>query len=324
MVLTHRRPQGATRPALLAIGLAALIFSACNGTDATPSSPSGFELPWSPASLSGRNFTVPGVDNVPDIYGDVSDPDLVVFMGGNQFMVVDDLVTAFRKEHPQVKKVLVQTLPPGILQDQMKQGGLVIGKMRLSYRPDVFLAGRQRLREMQSKGSPFRRIETYTSNRLSIMVAEGNPKKISGLRDLGDGDVRVAMPNEKWEGIADLIRRAYRKAGGDDLDRRIMQEKTRNGTTMITDIHHRQTPLWILGGRADAGVTWKTEVTHQKRLGHPIDGVELPAGHNVASTSAAGVFADAPHPKAAEAFVGFLISDTGQAIYRRYGFEPPK
>ncbi|MEO9005181.1 MAG: hypothetical protein ABI288_10610 [Ginsengibacter sp.] len=31
---------------------------------------------------SSLNFTIPGIDNVPDLYGDIIDPQLVVFFAG--------------------------------------------------------------------------------------------------------------------------------------------------------------------------------------------------------------------------------------------------
>lgn len=74
-----------------------------------------FDPPWNPPLSGGVNFTVKGVDNVPDIYGDITDPQLVIFMGGNQFMVLDELLAAFRKKHPQYQRILVETLPPGLL-----------------------------------------------------------------------------------------------------------------------------------------------------------------------------------------------------------------
>jgi ABC-type molybdate transport system substrate-binding protein len=32
---------------------------------------------------------------------------------------------------------------------------------------------------------------------------------------------------------------------------------------------------------------------------------------------------DAPHAKAADTFMKFLLSPAGQAVYRHYGFAPP-
>ncbi len=35
-----------------------------------------FDPPWNPPIQNTLNFTVPGVDNVPDIFGDINDPQL--------------------------------------------------------------------------------------------------------------------------------------------------------------------------------------------------------------------------------------------------------
>lgn len=59
-----------------------------------------FDPPWNKPPESAVQFTVYGIDNLPDIYGDINDPQLVVFLGGNQFMVIEDLLAAFKKRHP--------------------------------------------------------------------------------------------------------------------------------------------------------------------------------------------------------------------------------
>jgi hypothetical protein len=44
--------------------------------------------------LSNVGFVDMGTGEIV-LYGDINDPQLVVFMGGNQFMVVDELIAAF-------------------------------------------------------------------------------------------------------------------------------------------------------------------------------------------------------------------------------------
>jgi hypothetical protein len=39
--------------------------------------------------------------------------ELLVFMAGNQFMVMPDLMDGFRKLNPGVKRIFYETLPPG-------------------------------------------------------------------------------------------------------------------------------------------------------------------------------------------------------------------
>ena len=281
-----------------------------------------YDPPWLPPWQQGRGFTVPGIENVPDLHGDLHDPQLVVFFGGNQFMVTHALMRAFQQQHPTVERVYFQTLPPGVMVEQIEQGALVIGNLRVTVRPDVLTAGQGRIRDLQAQRGWFDRALDYTSNKLAIMVPEGNPAGVGGLADLGRDAVRVAMPDPKTEGIAEKIKQAYRKAGGEALIEQIMETKRAAGTTRLTTIHHRQTPLWLLWGEADAGPVWQTEVFFQQSLGHPLDGVTIPEAHNVSATYSAGRFKDAAHHEAADAFLDFLVSDAGQAIYGQHGFLP--
>src|ERR1700709_1010378 len=86
-----------------------------------------FDPPWNTPPASDVIFTVPGVDNVPDLFGDINDPQLVIFFAGNQFMCIDDLLSAFKKEHPQYLRIFAETLPPGILAKQIEGGSITVG-----------------------------------------------------------------------------------------------------------------------------------------------------------------------------------------------------
>ncbi|HEX6550296.1 MAG TPA: substrate-binding domain-containing protein [Gammaproteobacteria bacterium] len=283
-----------------------------------------FLPPWNPPPQNGKSFTIPEIDIVADLHGDITDPQLVVFFAGNQFMVVHDLVQAFKQAHPEYQRVFVETLPPGILVQQIEQGALVMGNMRIALQPDVYTAGTKRIIELQDQHHWFEQTEDYARNRLAIMVYKGNPKRVRGLKDLGRADVRVSMPNPKWEGIARAIEASFRKAGGDALDHQIMSVKVKAGSTYLTQIHHRQTPLRILRRQSDAGPVWYTEAYFQQHILHnPAELVEIPADQNLSVTYAAGSMKAAPHPEAAKAFMKFLLSPEGQSVYRRYGFEPP-
>lgn len=276
-----------------------------------------FDPPWNTPPKSAVQFTIPGIDNVPDLYGDINNPELVIFFAGNQFMCIDELLDAFKKRYPQYQRVFAETLPPGILASQIKGGSITIGNMRIDLKPDVFTAGKSRIGEMKSD---FTRTEEYAQNRLAIMVLQGNPKNITGLKDLGNKDTRVSMPNPEWEGIGKRIEEAYIKAGGNDLKTIIMETKVKDSTTFLTQIHHRETPLRILTGNSDAGPVWYTEAYYQQMIHHPIEVIEIPDSENIHATYVAGQLKDAPHQKAAKDFMNFLVSPVAKAIYKRYGF----
>ena len=278
--------------------------------------------PWLSPTGNGRRFTVPEVDNVPDLHGDIIDPQLVIFFNGNQFMVTRDLIAAFQEAFPEYERIYWETLPPGVLVDQILEGALVVGNLRIAIRPDIFTAGAARIGQLDRDCGWFARIEPYTRNRLGIMIHADNPLGITGLPDLGRRDVRVSMPDPRTEGIGRLVVQAYKKAGGRQLADAVMKEKVENGSTFLTDIHHRQTPMRIMAGQSDAGPVWRTEALFQQRIGNPVEIVEIPPEHNQTGAYVAGRFKSASHPRAADDFLDFLTGPAGQKIYRDYGFLP--
>ncbi len=232
-------------------------------------------------------------------------------------MVIDDLIKAFKKAYPKYQRVFAETLPPGILAKQIETGSITIGNMRIDIQPDVYTAGKSRITEMQHL---FSRTEIYAYNKLAIMVQKGNPKNVQNLRDLGRGDVRVAMPNPAWEGIGRNIELAYVKAGGEALRNSIMNTKVKDSSTYLTQIHHRQTPMRILYDQSDAGPVWFSEVHYQKMIHHPVELIEVPDQENIQATYIAGQLKNAPRKKAAIDFMNFLVSPAAKAIYHKYGF----
>ncbi len=281
--------------------------------------------PWDAPCAEGTPvFAVPEVELAADLHGDVVDPDLVVFFAGNQYMLVPELLEAFRRAHPEYPRIYAQTLPPGLLVEQIQSGALRVGHLRLSLRADVFTAGRARVEQLGEEKGWFGARVDYARNRLALMVRAGNPCGVRGLADLGVPALRVAMPDPAREGIGKRIETALRQAGGEELRERVMAHKRAQGSTYLTRIHHRETPLRLMADRADVGPVWYTEARYHASVPrHGLGLVELPAAQNVEATYTAALLQHAPHARAGEAFLAFLAGAQGQAVYRRYGFLPP-
>jgi len=284
--------------------------------------------PWSsgrndPATSKGFVFQVPDIDNVPDLHGDPIGAKLVLYIGGNQFFVLPRLIAGFEKAHPELAgHIFYETLPPGVLLKQIEAGNTVtLGNLTLNITPDVYEAGANALDAMQKSGRVEKSV-AYVTNDLEIMVAAGNPKHITSLKDLARPDVKVAMPNPEFEGVAKQIEASLKKAGGDALATEVYKTRVGNGGTVLTQIHHRQTPMRILRKESDAGVVWTSEVIFQKKIGNAVDGVVIPSELNTPATYSAGLLAGAPHRDAALAWLAYLKSDEAQAAYREFGFRP--
>ncbi len=284
--------------------------------------------PWSqglndPAADRGYVFHVEDIDNVPDLHGNPQDARLVLFIGGNQFFVLPRLIAGFEKQNPDLAgHIFYETLPPGILRKQMAQGNtLTLGNLTIQVAPDVYEAGARVLDEMQKHGE-VDHVLRYATNNLEIMIPAGNPKAIKTLKDLGSPALRLSMPNPETEGVAKQVSDSLKKAGGDQLVHAVYEQKVHSGSTYLTQIHHRQTPMRILQHKSDAGVVWTSEVRFQQKIGNPIAGVVIPDEQNTTAIYAAGETANAPHSAAAVAWLAYLQSDEAKAAYAEFGFQP--
>jgi molybdate transport system substrate-binding protein len=276
------------------------------------------------ATDRGLEFTVPDADNLADFHGDPHEPALALYVGGNYFFAMAPLVQAFEARHPEYRgRLYWETLPPGLLVQQIKAGGRVtVGNMTWTVKPDVYLAGLQAVQREIDAGLLTGPAVPYVTNTLTIMVPKGNPARIAGLADLGRPEVRLAMPNPEFEGVAQQIRASLEKAGGEALATAVYDTKVRDGTTRLTRIHHRQTPLWLMQCRAQAGVTWTSEAIFQEQVGHPIEHVDIPEAQNTSGVYAGALVRHAPHAPAGRAWLDFLHSPEALATFERYGFRP--
>jgi len=285
--------------------------------------------PWSggrnnDAVHRGLTFTVAPVDNLADFHGSPGGARLVLYVAGNYYFAMAPLVHAFERLHPRYRgRLYWETIPPGLLQRQMKAGGTItVGNMTWTASPDVYMAGLGRVRAMVKGGDLVAPVVPFVSNDLAIMVPRGNPAHIHGLADLARPGVKLAMPNPAFEGIAKRIQKALVKAGGQPLLKAVYTTKVADGSTTLTHIHHRQTPLWIMQGRVQGGVTWQSEARFQEMAGHPVGHVDIPDADNVTAIYAGARVAHPAHPQAARAWLDFIHSSRALAIFKRYGFKP--
>ena len=264
-------------------------------------------------------------------YGKIGDSytsDLVMYLAGNQFMVMEDLIKDFQSKHPDIKTVYVETIPPGqIFQKQLLKQGQIDGQ-DTSMNPDLFASVNiNHLKKLKGKGLMAEHI-IYIHNKLELMVAKGNPKGIKGPEDLARDDIVQSHPNPLTEGI-------FKFYGSEMLkDLGIHQKVTGGqeckscwaveGKTWFTSRHHRETPHRLETGEADVGIVWTTEVAYAKREGRPVDGVKIPAPLNKQDKVgyAIGPMLKGRNMSNAKHFLGYLATSAAQNIYAEYGFLP--
>jgi molybdate transport system substrate-binding protein len=270
----------------------------------------------------GVDFTIPQIDSLADFHGDLTDPKLVLFVGGNYFFAMAPLVKTFEELHQEYKgKIYWETIPPGLLVKQIQNGGTITsGNMTWTVKADAYFAGLMKVKELIDDGLLVAPAVPYVTNTLTIMVPKDNPAHITGLADLAKPE-RLAMPNPEFEGVARQIKASLQKAGGENLAKAVYEDKVKDGSAVLTRVHHRQTPLFLMQGRVQAGVTWQSEAMFQEQIGHAISHVEIPPDQNSTAVYAGAEVRGAAHPGAAREWLEFIRSPEALHIFEGYGFK---
>lgn len=250
--------------------------------------------------------------------------DLVLFMAGNQFMVMEEIIAAFQQECPAVENIFYETLPPGLELRQILAGGALFKDRLINVPADVYSSVNRRAMETLAENyliDPDGYFP-YLHNRLTLMVPPGNPAGITAVVDLGREEIRISQPDPQHEDIGHHIIEMYRQAGGEALVRRIMDEKRAVGTTVFTKVHHRETPDQIRENMVAVGPVWATETVHARRAGLAFEVVE--PGPTLDRRDRVNYYIcglkNGRNPENGGKFLEFILSTTAQGIYQEYGF----
>ena len=146
----------------------------------------------------------------------------------------------------------------------------------------------------------------FATNALEIIVAAGNPKRITSVADLANPDVTFVTA-----------------APGVPIGKYTQQVLDSAGVT-VAPVSLEQSVKGIVtkvtAGEADAGIVYKTDVI---AAGDDAEGVEIPDDINVIAKYPIVVTKDAPNAATGQAFIDFVLSRQGQEILAAHGFEAP-
>jgi ABC-type molybdate transport system substrate-binding protein len=253
------------------------------------------------------------------------DANLTLWLAGNQFFAMEDVIHAFQKQYPKAGNIGLITLPPGILLKAINAGGWTYEGKPYPMQPDVYASVQLgHLKVLKAKGTMDKYL-IYIHNALNLVVAKGNPRKIHGIDDLGRDDLKIMLPNPLTEGIMTFYAKKVlinhklwdKLSGGKEC-------KSCDPTPNVhfTSVHHREIPDGLKAGTVDAGIIFATETRNSLKEGIALEAVPLPPADSLINevSYAIGVLTKAGHKDAANSYLSFLQSDQGQNAYAKFGF----
>jgi molybdate transport system substrate-binding protein len=173
---------------------------------------------------------------------------------------------------------------------------------------DVFAsADGTNMQKLVSGGQVKAEPTVFAANELTIVVKQGNPKRVKSLADLADLDVvsfcADAVPCGKY---------AQQALSGAGVT--IPPEKITRGADVKTTLAAVST------GDADAAIVYATDA---KAAGTSVQSVRIPAWLNVYAIYPIAPIATSTNQDLANAWIEYTVSPAGKKALQSFGFLPP-
>ena len=140
----------------------------------------------------------------------------------------------------------------------------------------------------------------FAHNKLAIIVAKGNPKKIKGLADLTRISFVLCAPEAPCG-----------KYGLEALSKAGVKAQPKSLETNVKGVVTK-----ITSGEADAGIGYVTDA----KASASAEGIEIPDAQNVIAAYPMAVLKQSANSNLAHAFLDFILSAEAQAVLAKYGF----
>jgi len=184
---------------------------------------------------------------------------------------------------------------------------------------DVYASADERwMREMIQGGHVVDEPKVFAHNRLAVIIPISTQSTVEKLQDMARPGVRVVLGVEQSP-IGRYSRQALAKLStlpgfGTDFADRVLA----NVVSSEDDV--KQVVAKVQLREADAGIVYQSDLTDAVSRYAAV--ITIPDTANVVATYEIAVLRKSANPRAARAFIAFLLSSEGQAVLAERGFLP--
>jgi molybdate transport system substrate-binding protein len=225
---------------------------------------------------------------------------LLVYCGAGLMKPMDELKEAFEQR----EQVKIRMLYAG--------SGELFGMISTRQEGDVYIPGDIKYtNDALEKGIVIEDgMKTICYHVPVILTPAGNPAKITSLEDLAREGVRVALADEKAAAIGKVAQALLKKNGLQDaVNKNVV---TKPSTT-------NQLLIYTATGQVDATIAWEDQALWGEGEGK-IEVIRIPSARNLIKTIPASVVTYSKRPDDAKAFIDFISSEEGKAVWANWGF----
>jgi molybdate transport system substrate-binding protein len=182
---------------------------------------------------------------------------------------------------------------------------------------DVFAsAAREQMDAAVDDGLVAGEPRVFVRNREVVMVPAGNPSNIESVRDLARPGIKLVLA-EDGVPAADYALEILDEANaeyGSDFKRNVLSNVVSRETDVRASVNR------VALGDADATFGYASDYTPDIR--DEVNLIPIPPDLNIVATYPIAVLKDAESPELAQTWVDLVLSDEGQRVLEKWGFEP--
>lgn len=155
----------------------------------------------------------------------------------------------------------------------------------------------------------------FLHNKLVVILPADNPAGIDSLEDLANSGIKIVLAAEEVP-VGNYSRQALdmmNASFGTDFKDKVLANVVSNEDNV------KQVVAKIQLGEADAGIVYTSDAVAAPEL----QTIDIPNELNVIAKYPIAPLAESAHAELAQAFIDYVLSEEGQAILRKWGFESP-
>lgn len=227
-------------------------------------------------------------------------PVLLIYVAAGVREALEDIAAAYSLQYPEDRVEL---------KFAFNNSGRLLSQIELSGEGELYISSDDLFMEKACSKGLVREWSRAALFIPAIVIPRGNPAGISGLSDLARPGLRIILAEDSTA-MGGAAERILQKNG-------LYDAVSENVAARVATAP--QVALSIALGQGDAGITGRNSVGE---LGDKVEIIAIPSEQNTFSYISVGVLESAAYPEQAQDFLQFVLSPTGQDIFKVRGFGP--
>ena len=184
----------------------------------------------------------------------------------------------------------------------------IISQITTSNQGDLFIAGAETELKSLKEQNYITDSKQLVKHIPVVAAAEGNPKKIASIADLGRDDVTLVLGDAEATPIGKIADAVL--ADANLTDSASILARTTTAPEMVTALQ---------SGEADAAIVWKENAADKEQI-EIVDIADMDKYIKVIPAASLSC-SDTEHAEALEAFLDYLDTEKAQSVWVSYGYE---